>query len=361
MSSTIVLHSLHRPYHRPLWMVKWVCCFYAQRELRPKGKFWYDDIIVDLFFVIIQWLKKSYPRNNDGIPSHEAIDAVYKYFWDIPTSVRYKVLKEILSTGKRVKGIETQVYSTYKAVTYYHNLAKEKLHFINDDGVISGWVKQSLTAYRKTSSISMEDRKLYLQHIIMSDTHFFISQCLLEKYIRKYRLNPEDTVFRFMQTYYPIPRFDYTNRSHKNYYDVRHQWMILLGAVTQRGSLNTTINAIIKNDLQISPIYDEIKSNVNQFVPSLKKTRSISIQIRQFYASYESLRKTNKEVNDFVNLYDISSSLKMSYSRFNSFLSQFYESERMKKNIYLINIVSTIDQRKRFYVRNTPVLKIKIT
>ena len=52
--------------------------------------------------------------------------------------------------------------------------------------------------------------------------------------------------------------------------------------------------------------------------------------------------------------------MKMNYAKFNAFISEFYESERLKKNIYFINIVSTIDQRKRFYIRKTPVLKIKI-
>ena len=79
-----------------------------------------------------------------------------------------------------------------------------------------------------------------------------------------------------------------------------------------------------------------------------------------FYKSYKNNLNIQKDKSGFVNLYNICSDMKMNYAKFNAFISEFYESERLKKNIYFINIVSTIDQRKRFYIRKTPVLKIKI-
>ena len=72
----------------------------------------------------------SYPKYNDGVPSQEAIITVHDFFWDHPVTKRDMILKEILAKEKRQKGIETHIYSTYKAVTYYHNLAQEKLHIV---------------------------------------------------------------------------------------------------------------------------------------------------------------------------------------------------------------------------------------
>lgn len=359
MDEVVVLHSLHRPYHRPLWMVKWICCYYARRTSCAQGRFWYEDTIVDLYFVLIAWLKKSYPKNSDGIPSNEAISAVYDFFWGKPLSMRQASLKEILRNVDREKGIETQVYSTYKAVTYYHNLAKDKLHFINDNGTINEWTVDSLVSWRKTSSISKEDRIIYIKRILSYDTHFFLSQCLLTKLIDKYELNPESVTFDFMQQYYPLPRFQYNSRSHHNYYDVRKQWINLLGISTTKG-IPPTMRNIILADRNMSFIYQNILYSINDYTKLLKSNKQFLEQVKLFYKCYESRIRCFDSVNEYVNLYDICSAMNMSYARFNAFLSKFYENERTKKNIFFINIVSTIDQRKRFYVRETPVLMIKI-
>lgn len=355
MDEVVVLHSLHRPYHRPLWMVKWICCYYARRTSCAQGRFWYEDTIVDLYFVLIAWLKKSYPKNSDGLPSYEAISAVYDFFWGKPFPMRQSSLKEILRNDNREKGLETQVYSTYKAVTYYHNLAKDKLHFINDNGTITEWTVDSLVSWRKTSTISKEDRIIYIKRLLSYDTHFFLSQCLLIKLIDKYELDPESITFDFMQQYYPLPRFQYNSRSHHNYYDVRKQWMNLLRISSVRG-ITPTMKKIILDDRKILVIYQDISSRVNDYITLLKSNKQFIQHVKSFYECYNSLCSEA----EFVNLYDICSAMNMSYARFNTFLSKFYENERMKKNIFFINIVSTIDQRKRFYIRETPVLKIKI-
>ena len=46
-----------------------------------------------------------------------------------------------------------------------------------------------------------------------------------------------------------------------------------------------------------------------------------------------------------------------------NWLSQlyFYQEEKLVRNIFFINIVSTIEQRRRFYIGNAPVIKIKMT
>lgn len=359
MDDVVVLHSLHRPYHCPLWMVKWVCCYYAKRTNFKHNRFWYEDTIVDLYFVLLAWLKKSYPKNKDGIPSFEAISAVYDFFWSNPLSMRPVLLKKILGDGKREKGIETQVYSTYKAITYFHNLAKDKLHFVNNDGTINEWPTDVFVSWRKTSTISKEDRIIYIKRLLTYDTHFFLSLCLLLKPIHKNELDPVAVIFDFLQKYYPLPRFEYNSRSHHNYYDVRKQWINLLGISATKG-IPPTMRSIILADRNMSFIYQNILYSINDYTKLLKSNKQFLEQVKLFYKCYESRIRCFDSVNEYVNLYDICSAMNMSYARFNAFLSKFYENERTKKNIFFINIVSTIDQRKRFYVRETPVLMIKI-
>lgn len=355
----IVLHSLHRPYHRPLWIVKWICCYYSLRARYSNEKFRFNDNIIDLFFKLLEWLFRSYPKHTDGIPSKDAIIAVHNFFWNHPITLREMLLKDILAKEQRLKGIETQVYSTYKAVTYYHNLAKEKLHIVKDDGSFEGWHADILSTWRKSSTISKDDRLIYIRHILDNDFHFFVSQCMLEKFIHKYELDSKETIFGFMQKYYPLSRFNYNQRSHHNYYDVRRQWINLLKVITPNGSLTSEFKEIIQSNPKYNKEFDDINNKIADYTNCMKGNHLFRKQVEAFYEAYNVVRSQGA-INDYVNLYDISTIMKMSYARFNTFVDRFYESERTKRNIFFINIVSTIDQRKRFYVRETPVLKVKI-
>ena len=51
---------------------------------------------------------------------------------------------------------------------------------------------------------------------------------------------------------------------------------------------------------------------------------------------------------------------RMSFSNFEKILNDYYESERKNQLILFSNTVTNIDKRKRFYIRNKPVIKIKI-
>lgn len=52
--------------------------------------------------------------------------------------------------------------------------------------------------------------------------------------------------------------------------------------------------------------------------------------------------------------------MRISAENFQKFLVEFYESEKKIRNIYFSNTVNSIDTRERFYIRNRPVIKIKI-
>lgn len=222
-----VLDSLHRPFHRPLWIVKWVCYFIKQRGKEGRGLICYKDVTTDFYFFLLELLHKSYPQDNDGIPSYESVNEVRSYFLQFEKEKKEVVLKEILSK-KREKGVEKRIYSTYKAAGYYLNLAYNKLHFINETDGATFWKPSQLTKAVLKSGITESDRKNYLRQIIQYDGHFFLAMSLLLKPVKKYDLKIEEEVFKFMQRYFPVANFDYTAQSHSNYYVVRKRWQELL-------------------------------------------------------------------------------------------------------------------------------------
>ena len=355
-----VLHSLHRPFHRPLWIVKWVCLFYVKRQKQKENCFYYKDTIVDFYFILLEWLYNGFPKDSNGIPSQDAINAVYLEFSMIEVDERPSYLKEILSKEKR-EGIEKQIYSTYKAASYYLNLAIDKLHFLDNDGNSLVWNTEQIIRNKRISNISQKDRKMYMRQVLHYDAHFFLSICLLRKESLRYELKEDEIVFDFLQRYYPIPHFDYIHRSHQNYYDVRNHWVKLLSAVSSKGLVNKTLIRLIKEEESYLLIYQDILSNISEYKSELKTKNKLNRQKKSFFSAYKALLKRQDCVNGYVDLYDLSAYMKMSYKSFNIFINEFYETERMNHNIFFINIVSTIDQKKRFYIRETPVLKIKIS
>lgn len=355
-----VLDSLHRPFHRPLWIVKWVCYFINLRRKNSRGFILYKDTTTDFYFFLIEQFYSNYPQDSDGIPSFESIEEAKSYFMQFGKKQQEFVLKEILSKT-REKGVETRIYSTYKAASYYLNLAYNKLHFIDETKGIIFWGPRQLTKSVLKSGITDSDKRIFLRQIIQYDGHFFLAMSLLLKPVKKYNLKIEEEVFKFMQRYYPVANFDYTAQSHSNYYVVRKRWQELLKAVDDKGTLSRTLTNIIKQNNEYEEIFRDVNNKVKEYSSKLREKSMFLKNRQEFINIYQRLAKKNEDKSNFVNLYDMSREMSMNYERFQEFLSQFYFEERMVRNIFFINIVSTIDQRKRFYIGNSPVMKIKMT
>lgn len=355
-----VLDSLHRPFHRPLWIVKWVCYFIKLREEKNRGYLNYKDKTVDFYFSLLDWLYNAYPQDSDGLPSRMSVVEVWQFFSEIDKEKREEKLRTMLSK-KRERGIETKIYSTYKAATYYLNLADDKLRFIGKNCEKPIWQKKQLNRLVLKSGITNADRKTYIHHILQNDAHFFLAMCLLQKFVMKYGLKMEEEIYKFMQRYYPVANFDYTQRSHTNYYIVRKRWVELLNAVNDKGKLSSVLMTCIKGDSDISSVYNNIELHVKDYNAELKKRHTFIEQKKKFLATYQKIVRSSEDKSGFVNLYDVSTIMRMNYDRFQLFLTQFYKEERLVRNIYFINIVSTIEQRRRFYIGKAPVIKIKIT
>lgn len=355
-----VLDSLHRPFHKPLWIVKWVCYFMHLRNKSRNNYILTKDKTADFYFTLLEWLHTSYPQDSDGVPSQESVDEVWNYFLQIDKIEKENILREILSKS-REKGVETKIYSTYKAASYYLNLADDKLHFLDNNNISRNWKPSQLTKYVLKSGISSADKKIYIWHILQNDGHFFLAMCLLYKPVLRYGLKMESEIFKFMQRYYPVANFDYTRQSHNNYYVVRKRWIELLRVVNDRGNLSRTLTNTVTGDSNFEELFRDVESKVKEYTLKLRKRSNFINQKKAFIAIYQKMMSKSEDKSNFVNLYDICKEMKMSYDKFQIFLTIFYQEERMVRNIFFINIVSTIEQRKRFYIGNAPVMKIKIT
>ena len=355
-----VLDSLHRPFHRPLWIVKWVCYFISLRQKSRKKNINCKELTTEFYFTLLDWLHTNYPQDCDGVPSKESVEEVWNYFSQIENQDKEERLRKVLAS-ERERGVDTKIYSTYKAASYYMNLADDKLHFVGNISMSPNWNLNQLTKASLKSHISTVDRKMYIQHILQNDGHFFLAMCLLQKPILKYNLKMDVEIFKFMQRYYPVANFDYTKQSHGNYYVVRKRWVELLQAVNEKGTLSKVLLNSIKGCSELQTIFFDIETHVREYTTELRQRRKFIEQKNDFVVFYQSIAKTNKDKSGFVNLYDISKEMGMRYDRFQVFLTHFYQEEKMVRNIFFINIVSTIEQRKRFYIGNAPVIKIKMT
>lgn len=181
-----ILYGLHRPFHQPLWMVKWVCAFFIRRKMKRQGCFYCKEVTADFYFVMLEWLSETYPKcYSKGIPSMTSVVAVHDEFGKLPREARYDYLKSILQK-QRVSKIEKQIYSTYKASGYYINLAKEKLNLIDDNGNVT--VPNFPSKYWRSSNLYQSEKIILLEQILKFDGVYFLSLCLMQKEANRFDL-----------------------------------------------------------------------------------------------------------------------------------------------------------------------------
>ena len=346
---------MHRPYHSPLWVARWVCEFVRFFKKDSNGG---RINSADFFLFYIFRLKKLYDKHDDinEYVSRQTIEDVCGYFAQLKsTSQKKKALDKIMHS-KRDPGTESHVYSVYKASTYAVNLAEDKLGFIKK-GELTDAGKQLHLQRTPSVELKNSDRRVYLQQILAKDFYFFVPFCMLQKY-KKDKIDPDDAIFDFSVRYHKVQRFDYTHCSHENYTKVRMQWISQLNILTDNHRLRTWVKE------EITDIYakqfEDLQAEVIEFVKVQINRRRKNKELDMFYEVYNSLVGTC-DGSGYVNLYDIMYNMpRIGYERFNELLQAYYEQRHRKENIFLINIIATMDLRKRFFVRSKPVMKIKI-
>ena len=358
--------SLHRPYHQPLKATRWVCRFLESRNTKVKS----SELNIRFYLYLINFLSKSYsekePESYLGLPSKIAVDKVNDFISGKTQKEQISSIQKALSKSSR-EGIEKQIFSTYKAASYYVNLAKDKLGLIDSKNNLSNYGKELLGIRSGVGlfEYTRNEKVFYLKRLLKTDFVPFVSLCLFNRLAIRYKIKDSrelaDLNFDFLDKYCNIRHFNYTNISLENYNTVRNYWIEKLGVLSKSRILKKSVIKLIKDDSELSNWYDELLENFNSYEQLyFKDQKAYLAKKEKFELRYSECIEEGKVDLGFVNLFDIKEVIKMSHENFESFLNKYYEQEKGRKHIFFNNIVNSVDRRRRFNVRNVPVLKVKI-
>lgn len=376
------IQSLHRPFNQELKTLRWVCEFvdHYKNEINSSSdlnKLFYPHLVKMLYH---QYRSVSSALlNYNGLPSKDAIDNVYNAL--LLHEFDYNYYK--FSLKNRISSIDKQIYSTYKAASYYVNFAKKTLNLIDDNNKLNEKGRELLTiktaVFRKPNSVyksesfellrlnsflfskSQTEKEFYFKLLLKYDFLFLIVLCFFKKFKIKYSYKEYSNLqYEFLKQN-NINGFDLKIRSLKNYNTVRSKWLLDLDILDKNYNIRKKYLNIISEDNEFNIWYQEVTKKLELFEFENFKLKLKFIKNRELFLSiYKEMITSGKHDSSFVNIYDIKELMRMSYDSFSVFLAEFYESERKNKDIYFSNIVNSIDSRKRFYVREVPVIKIKI-
>jgi hypothetical protein len=357
MSTLHYIPSLHRPFNQQLKTARWVCEF----VLNSKEKIKPSDFNIKFYIYLIKILNKEYTKTKlneyNGLPSENGVFLAYEF---IKNKNEEELIREI-PLIIRDKNSSVKIYSTYKAASYFINLAKDKFKLLNHKNELNENSKALIKFKAPFFKLSLKEKEFFFARILEADFHFFISNCFFSKLQKKYKL--KDVVveqFDFLDKFYGIKHFNFTSSSLDNFNKVRSYWIKELNVLDVNGNIKKGyLNIISKNGF--SPLFDELKEKFLTYEKENFNIRKKYIQRKNnFLKEYKAISYKNLSDLGFINLYEIKDQLKISSENYQLFLEEFYEKEKNNLNIFFNNTVNSIDRRKRFYVRKIPVINIKI-
>ncbi|WP_341904143.1 hypothetical protein [Fluviicola taffensis] len=296
----------------------------------------------------------------NGLPSDVAINSISQYISSRSKADFLSEVPEIIKSRKT--SLERQIYSTYKAASYYVNLAKDKFELINNRNELTPHGELLLKMRSSFFSLSKKEVEFYFCRLLEADFHLFITHCLFIRLEKKYSLkNTIRDQIDFINEFLEIKHFNFTSSSLSNYNVVRSYWVQSLNVVDVKGNIRKNFIEIIKNQPKFSILFDELKKLFSIFEKeNFKMKKTYLLRKQKFHDIYRSYVSTNVSDQGFVNLYDIKKGLRISPENFQKLLIEFYESEKKTFHIFFDNTVNSIDRNERFFIRNRPVIKIKI-
>lgn len=360
MDKVIFIGSLHRPFSQQLKTTKWVCNFIAGSKTEIPS----SQLNLEFYYYLINILYKEYqnetPKEFNGLPSDSAIYNIYEY---LKKRSKKKFIAEIPGIIKsRNTSLERQIYSTYKAASYFVNLAKDKFGLIDDKNKLTENGKSLIAIRSNFYRLSTMEKYFFFNRILEADFHLFLTFCLFNKFEKKYSLRGTiDDQLDFIDKFLQISHFRFTSASLSNYNIVRSYWAEIVGVLDSKRNIRKKFIEIINDNDKFSHKFSELNSLVIKFEKENFKSK-ISYHKRKaiFVKTYKDCLRQNISDLGYINLYDIKKQMRISSSNFQAFLEEFYEQEKNNLSIFFNNTVNSIDRRERFYIRNRPVIKIKI-
>lgn len=356
------IKSLHRPFNIRLKTIKWVCEFTKEYQ----GK----QFRIDLFIYIVQLLHKEYRNTNSiyGLPKKETIDKLFEF---ISTDPNYhEKLLEFTVNKKNADPLDKQIYSNLKAVSYYSNLSKN-LGFIDKNSLTKTGEELVLLQNSRKSleSLTSKEHDIFIAQLLKYDFIPFIFTVFYTYFEKKYPLkNTEKETFnekflKELDIYLGKRDFKLKRASWRNYIIVRQNWINDLELIQTNNVIKSKLKKLISLDEKQKKEYDNISIKMIEFekifFKKLEKFRKFK---NDLYSSYLKMKKDNIFGNvGYINLYDIKKDMNISFKDLEFYLEMLHDDKVNRKKVFFNNIIGAIDNRKRFLVKKTQVLNIKIT
>ncbi|WP_029281916.1 hypothetical protein [Pedobacter sp. R20-19] len=352
--------SLHRPLSQPLKAVKWVCQFINHsRNIKP------SQTNLEFYLYLVTELYKKYKANDlqdyNGIPSKFAIHEVYLAIYSLKKEEKILMIQNAISQAEKT-ALQKQIFSTYKAASYFVNMTKDKLGLIDANNELTEDAYKLLMLKSSFFKLSKGEKEFFKVKLLEKDFLMLVSLCLFQRlaHVKKIK-NIVEIHYDFLDKYYGIRNFHFVSESLSNYNTVRTYWISSLNLLNKNYIPSPSFKKTIQSNSQFEDWYNVLNNRFEQYLDlTFKKNSSFLIRKERFESNYKFLLSKSLDELGFVNIHDLREAMKMSMPNFEAFLNEYYETEKSKKHIFLSNIVSSIDRRKRFKVRSTPVIKIRI-
>ena len=355
------IKSLHRPFNTRLKTVKWVCDFtheYQGQQFR-----------IDFFIYVIELLHKVYKEKESiyGLPQKDTVNTLFKFLNEEENY--YEKLLEFTVDKKNITPLDKQIYSNLKAVSYYTNLAKN-LGFLNsNDLTAEGKELISLFNSKKSLvSLTNKEQDIFIQQLLKFDFVPFIFTIFYTYFEEKYQLkNSEKEVFdekflKELDIYLGKRDFKLKRASWRNYIIVRQTWIKDLELIQSNNVIKSKLKKTINSNIKQKKEYDIIQAKMLEFekifFKKLEKFRKFK---QDLYSSYITIKKNNIFENvGYINLYDIKKEMNISTKDLEVFLEMLHDEKINRTKVFFNNIIAAIDNRKRFVIKKTQILNIKI-
>jgi hypothetical protein len=363
------IKSLHRPYNSRFKTTKWVCEFCS----KPNKKFKQlkCSFTIKFYLFMIQKLFRLYKDNDDfdnyGLPSRNVIFNVHNELFNLSLNLRIHLIEQCMNPKhNQDKKIYKQIYSSYKSASYFITFTKNVLNLIDKRNNLTDTGYELIKIRNiKLLKLSTKEQNFFIKEIAKKDLFMIVSLVYFNKFEKKYELSKQEKIdlfLSFLNSFLDNKEFNYTKRSLSNYMIVRNKWIEELDLAGKSGTIKPSKLVILKNIDKYNLLEDYILSLKKIEMEKLKKILVYKKRRTQFIKAYKKLLtlKTIKKYK-YVNLYDIKLIMNLSYNKIQYFLERFVKDENYKYKIHFNNIVYSIDSRKRFIIRNSPVINIKIS
>ena len=228
-----------------------------------------SDFYIEFYVYIVKKLYNLYKKNpkeslTHGIPSFDSIKKSYDTLIGKSKDKKEKIINK--SIVKRETEFEKSIFSTYKATSYFINLAKDKLEFVDKNNKLKD-IGESLVGFRSNDfKLSKKEKEILFRSVIKNDFHFFISLSLLQRVHKKVKnLSIEEIHFEFLIEKFNVRHFRYTEASNeKNFSKIREHWINDLDFLDKNCNIKKTFLDILVSE-GFDESYKKIKKQVDDY------------------------------------------------------------------------------------------------